>query len=183
LLGHIGFSSGKRSHRDQPAPAGRLLGAGEGCKKKPGTLNPEGSAGTDDEDDHPMTTTKSHANGQERQTLASQIDRLDSILDGLSEALSESVSTAVQEAVSLAVKEAVHTVLTEVLTNPELRDRLQPPCPPLRSRRNSVQVAAKPAMQVNDPAEVPGCLGARLVRHPGGLSHLCGPPCSGRQRP
>ena len=77
-----------------------------------------------------MSTTKSHVNGQERKTLASQIDRLDTILDGLSEALSESVSTAVQEAVSLAVKEAVHTVLTEILTNAELRDRLQPPCPP-----------------------------------------------------
>jgi hypothetical protein len=77
-----------------------------------------------------MTTTKTNPNGQERKTLASQIDRLDTILDGLSEALSESVSTAVQEAVSLAVKEAVHTVLTEVLTNPQLRDRLQPPSPP-----------------------------------------------------
>jgi hypothetical protein len=77
-----------------------------------------------------MSSTKSNVNGQERKTLASQIDRLDTILDGLSEALSESVATAVQEAVSLAVKEAVHTVLTEVLTNAELRDRLQPPCPP-----------------------------------------------------
>jgi hypothetical protein len=77
-----------------------------------------------------MTTTKTNLNGQERKTLASQIDRLDTILDGLSEALNESVSTAVQEAVSLAVKEAVQTVLTEVLTNPELRDRLQPPSPP-----------------------------------------------------
>jgi hypothetical protein len=77
-----------------------------------------------------MTTTKTYANGQERKTLASQIDRLDTILDGLSEALSESVATAVQEAVSLAVKEAVQTVLTEVLTNPELRDLLQPPTPP-----------------------------------------------------
>ena len=77
-----------------------------------------------------MTTTKTYANGQERKTQASQIERLDAILDGLSEALSESVSTAVQEAVSLAVKEAVQTVLTEVLTNPHLRDRLQPPSPP-----------------------------------------------------
>jgi hypothetical protein len=77
-----------------------------------------------------MSTTKSNVNGQERKTLASQIDRLDSILDSLSEALSESVSTAVQEAVSLAVKEAVQTVLTEVITHPELRDRLQPPSPP-----------------------------------------------------
>ena len=77
-----------------------------------------------------MSTTKSHANGQERKTLASQIDRLDSILDGLGDALSESVSTAVQKAVSLAVKEAVQTVLTEILTNPDLRDHLQPPTPP-----------------------------------------------------
>jgi hypothetical protein len=76
-----------------------------------------------------MTTTKTYANGRERKTLAGQIDRLDTILDGLSEALSESVSTAVQEAVSLAVKVAVQTVLTEVLTNPDLRDRLQPPPP------------------------------------------------------
>jgi hypothetical protein len=77
-----------------------------------------------------MTTTKTNPNGQVRQTLASQIDRLDTMLDGLGDALSESVATAVQEAVSLAVKEAVQTVLTEVLTNPELRDRLQPPSPP-----------------------------------------------------
>jgi hypothetical protein len=76
-----------------------------------------------------MGNTKTSPNGQERKTLASQIDRLDSILDGLSDALNESVSTAVQEAVSLAVKEAVQTVLTEVLTNPELRDCLQPPSP------------------------------------------------------
>jgi hypothetical protein len=64
-----------------------------------------------------MTTTKSNVNGQERKTLASQIDRLDSILDGLSEALSESVSSAVQEAVSLAVKEAVQTNLRGVPDN------------------------------------------------------------------
>jgi hypothetical protein len=84
-----------------------------------------------------MSTTKSHVNGQERKTLAGQIDRLDTILDGLSEALSESVSTAVQQAVSLAVKEAVQTVLTEVLTNPDLRDRLQPPPPPPPSSGDS----------------------------------------------
>ena len=77
-----------------------------------------------------MNTTKSYANGQVRKTLASQIDRLDTMLDGLGDALSESVATAVQEAVSLAVKEAVQTVLTEVLTNPDLRKRLEPPSPP-----------------------------------------------------
>jgi hypothetical protein len=93
-----------------------------------------------------MGNTKTSPNGQERKTLASQIDRLDSILDGLSEALSESVSTAVQEAVSLAVKEAVQTVLTEVLTNPDLRDRLQPPCPPPPAAPPSSGGSSRPSL-------------------------------------
>jgi hypothetical protein len=59
--------------------------------------------------------------GQQRKTLASQLDRLDGILDGLDRAL----TGAVQEAVSMAVKEAVQAVLTEVLTNRELQDQLQ----------------------------------------------------------
>src|SRR5262245_50960001 len=72
-----------------------------------------------------MTTT---TNGQERKTLASQIDRLHSILDGLSDNLNEAVATAVQGAVELAVrqavgpavKEAVQAVLVEVMTNADL---------------------------------------------------------------
>ena len=46
-------------------------------------------------------------NGPARKTLASQLDRLDSILDGLSEGLTDAVSSAVREAVGLAVQEAV----------------------------------------------------------------------------
>jgi hypothetical protein len=65
-----------------------------------------------------MTTTST--NGRQRKSLAEQIDRLDSILDGLANALNESVAMAVKEAVGIAVREAVQTVLTEVLTNPEL---------------------------------------------------------------
>jgi hypothetical protein len=107
--------------------------------------------------EYPMGNTKTNLNGQERKTLASQIDRLDSILDGLSEALSESVSTAVQEAVSLAVKEAVQMVLTEVLTNPELRDRLQPPSPP-----------APPAPPSSDGSNSPS-LGSRIRSQAGYL--------------
>src|SRR6267378_2917207 len=56
-------------------------------------------------------------NGQVRKNLASQLDRLDSILDGLADGLGEAVVTA--------VKEAVRAVLTEVLTNPDLLDRLR----------------------------------------------------------
>src|SRR5215510_6690607 len=75
-----------------------------------------------------------------RPTLATQIDRLDRLLDGLSENLTE----AVADAVRAAVVQAVQTVLTELLTNPavlaKLRDALPPPtpkavsCPRLRER-------------------------------------------------
>jgi hypothetical protein len=63
-------------------------------------------------------------NGQ-RKSLASQIDRLDTMLDGLADGLNEAVAQAVQGAVALAVKEAVQAVLTEVLTNPAVLAKLQ----------------------------------------------------------
>jgi hypothetical protein len=71
-----------------------------------------------------MTKTM-EMNGTARKTLASQIDRLDSILNGLSEGLDQAVAQAVREAVGLAVQEAVQAVLTELLTNPALREQLQ----------------------------------------------------------
>jgi hypothetical protein len=67
------------------------------------------------------TAVRTNFDGQPRKTLASQLDRLDCILDGLDRAL----AGAVQEAVSMAVKEAVQAVLTEVLTNRELQEQLQ----------------------------------------------------------
>src|SRR5438270_12242751 len=71
-----------------------------------------------------MSTTKVNANGQERKTLASQLDRLDQILDTLGEGLDEAVAQAVQQAVELAVREGVHqgvrSALAEVLSNPEV---------------------------------------------------------------
>src|SRR5262245_39391759 len=70
-----------------------------------------------------MTSTMM-ANGKLRKSLAEEIDRLHSILDGLSEALNEAVATAVKEAVASAVKEAVQqtlqAVIAEVLRNAEL---------------------------------------------------------------
>ena len=69
-----------------------------------------------------MTTAmRTNSNSQPRKTLASQIDRLDNILDRLDAAL----AGAVQEAVCVAVKEAVQAVLTEVLTNRKLQEQLQ----------------------------------------------------------
>jgi len=79
------------------------------------------------------TAVRTNSDGQQRKTLASQLDRLDDILDGLDSAL----AGAVQEAVSMAVKQAVQAVLSEVLTNRELQEQLQraakessPPEPP-----------------------------------------------------
>jgi hypothetical protein len=66
-----------------------------------------------------MTSTLS-GNGTQRKSLASQIDRLDSILDGLADALNESVSDAVREVVGQAVREAVQATVREVLASPEL---------------------------------------------------------------
>ena len=69
-----------------------------------------------------MTTAeRASIDGQQRKTLASQLDRLDGILDGLDRAL----TGAVQDAVEQAVKQAVQAVLSEVLTNRELQEQLQ----------------------------------------------------------
>src|SRR5262245_26145143 len=69
-----------------------------------------------------MTTTMTGpaANGRQQKSLAHQLDRLDTILDGLAEALNESVAAAVRDAVAAAVREAVEVALTEVLSRPEL---------------------------------------------------------------
>jgi hypothetical protein len=79
-----------------------------------------------------MTTTNTI--NRPRKNLADQINRLDSILDGLSDNLNEAVASAVQQAVAAAVKEAVTTGVTqaivEVLTNPELQQLLHPPKTP-----------------------------------------------------
>jgi hypothetical protein len=72
-------------------------------------------------------TPSINRNGQQRKSLAEQINRLDALLDGLAEGLNGAVASVVQEAVGLAVKEAVRAVLSEVLQNAELLARLQPP--------------------------------------------------------
>src|SRR5262249_9639908 len=74
-------------------------------------------------------STSSH--GQQKKTLAGQLDRLDTIIDALDEALPGAVADAVQQAVSAAVKQAAEAVLREVLGNPGLLRALNPqPAPP-----------------------------------------------------
>jgi hypothetical protein len=59
-------------------------------------------------------------NGRTRKTLSEQIDKLSSILDGLSENLNDAVADAVRDATHAAVQEAVQRALMEVLTNPDV---------------------------------------------------------------
>jgi hypothetical protein len=67
-----------------------------------------------------MTTS---ANGRaERKSLAGQLDRLDTILDGLADGLNEAVAAAVKQAVVVAVEAAVR----ELLASAELQRRLHP---------------------------------------------------------
>jgi hypothetical protein len=66
-------------------------------------------------------TTSTNNNRPQRQTLASQIDRLENILAGLTDTLGQTVAEAVQDAVGKAVELAVR----EVLTNPEILRALQ----------------------------------------------------------
>ena len=50
------------------------------------------------------TTTTTNTNGQVRKTLASQLDRLDAILDCLGDGLHQAVATAVEQAVEAACR-------------------------------------------------------------------------------
>ena len=103
-------------------------------------------------------TTISNGNGQGRKTLASQLDRLDAVLDTLGEGLNEAVASAVQQAVELAVrqavsqavKEAVQAVLHEILSNPELRTALHnaaPDAPPAKTSPTCSAGAARSTLR------------------------------------
>jgi hypothetical protein len=73
-------------------------------------------------------TSPTTTNGSVRKTPASQLDRLDGILDALSDGLDQAVATAVEGAVELAVRQAVgqavretlHALVAEALANPDL---------------------------------------------------------------
>jgi hypothetical protein len=81
-----------------------------------------------------MSTTTLNAG---RKTLASQLDRLDTIIDGLADNLHEAVAIAtanvVKETLTVVVQEAIRGALVEILTNAEVLKRLatnvQPPVP------------------------------------------------------
>lgn len=63
-----------------------------------------------------MSATMSPSvNGRVKKSLAFQLDRLDSILDGLADALNSAVSDAVRETVGQAARDAVRVALEEAV--------------------------------------------------------------------
>src|SRR6516162_6857087 len=119
-------------------------------------------------------------NGTTRKTLASQLDRLDSILDGLREGLNDAVASAVREAVGLAVQEAVQAVLTELLTNPALRGQLPrpaeaesaPPEDPANKQGGGKGRLAALCSRVRNKLRSAGRAGAGRLRHAGQAAAL-----------
>jgi hypothetical protein len=141
-----------------------------------------------------MQTT--NANGQTRKNLASQLDRLDHILDGLADGLNEAVAGAVKEAVGLAVQQSIQAVLAEVLTNPDLLvmlrglaalpatdpDATAPPSGPRLGQRLG-RVVEKVASGVRAAARA-CCQAGRQVRQSAeNLLHQAGQACATLCRP
>jgi hypothetical protein len=106
-----------------------------------------------------MTTM---TNGQVRKSLASQIDRLDQILDGLAEGLNEAVAMAVKEAVALAVQEAVHGILAEVLSNADLLAKLRGTIGVNIKDDSTMAAQAAPTVQKSRVGKLAGQVGSWL---------------------
>jgi hypothetical protein len=66
-------------------------------------------------------------NGRVKKTLAFQLDRLDTILDGLAEALNDAVADAVQKAVEPAAHQAVRMALAEATARQQPRPSSRSP--------------------------------------------------------
>src|SRR5262249_17188943 len=113
------------------------------------------------------------ANGTARKSLAQQIDRLDSILDGLADALNEAVATAVKEAVGLAVKEAVRGVLVELLGNPDVLRQLAATV--AQPTAAEMPTALAPKIRLRERA-------CRMSRWIGGAVHAFGRCCAAKAR-
>jgi len=110
-----------------------------------------------------MTTAVETPNGRVRKTLASQLDRLDQILDGLSTALNESVADAVERGVA--------RVLTEILTNPDIADRLRAPgMPPVAAHESTDSTSPPPPAHPGSLSKMTGALRAGC----GHVKRACG---------
>src|SRR5262245_20197283 len=117
-----------------------------------------------------MSTTNMNGRPQ-RKTLANQLDRLDTILDGFADALNEAVADAVKQAVTVAVREALQVATQQLMTNPELLRALAAPTPQPERQPEPVK---KPSMLKRLVMSI-GTRGRRLCqRVRDGVSSACG---------
>ena len=108
-----------------------------------------------------MTATlHTSTNGSPRKNLASQLDRLDSILDGLADGLNDAVASAVKDAVAVAVREAVRGLLAEVLANPDVLARLRGLVSPTAAATSTATTPAAPAAPKSWPGNVAAQIGS-----------------------
>jgi|SRR5579884_1569594 len=112
-----------------------------------------------------MNATETNGASQ-RKTLASQLDRLDTILDVLGDGLNEAVADAVKAAVGGAVRDTTQAVLAELLTNPVVLARLRDALAPLAP-------VAVPGPQPVEPPPAP-TLVAKVRAAARGVKAACG---------
>jgi hypothetical protein len=70
-------------------------------------------------------TMNAGGNGKVRKSLASQLDRLDAMLDGLGEAIPQVVAETIRAVAGPMVQEAVQAALKELLSNPAILEKLR----------------------------------------------------------
>src|SRR5262249_48251869 len=122
------------------------------------------------------TMTTMTSNGRPaRKTLASQIDRLDTMLEGLSENLNEAVADAGRAAVVVAGREAGQAGVSEVPADPQGLAQRRHALPPPPVATPVATPAAGPPLKER-MAQVWSWLGAKarsvLVACQGGLNRL-----------
>jgi hypothetical protein len=111
-----------------------------------------------------MNATNTNANGQvQRKTLASQLDRLDSIIDALANGLNETVADVLRQTVAVVVPQVVQGIIQQVLTHPDV----------LRLLAAQQVVAATPATAVVEPVETHQSKLGRMCRWVGRKSSNC----------
>src|SRR5262249_44818707 len=122
-----------------------------------------------------MSTT--NVNGRpQRKTLANQLDRLDTILDGFADALNEAVADAVKQAVTVGVREGLQVATQQLMTNPELLRALAAQTAPAPTHQPEPQPepVKKPSMLRKLVMSI-GTRGRRLCqRVRNGVSSACG---------